>query len=156
LQTSKKLNSDSRRDAELERYDVLFANMKAVMGDKEGEVSDLRVAVDELEARVRLEQKRNVELETYCADRWWPPDQHNFPPKNLLRICRRPLPNPIPETLNNLLRIAGLCFALVFFPTHVLATRHPWIGRNSRPGQGFRGKVKRKLNPRLWIPDQGV
>ena len=66
-----------RRDAELERYDALFANMKAVMGDKEGEVSDLRVAVDELEARVRLEQKRNVELETYCADRW-PPDQHIF------------------------------------------------------------------------------
>lgn len=39
------------------------------MGDKEGEVSDLRVAVDELEARVKLEQRRNVELETYCADR---------------------------------------------------------------------------------------
>jgi len=90
-----------RRDAELERYDALFANMKAVMGDKEGEVSDLRVAVDELEARVRLEQKRNVELETYCADRW-PPDQHIFPSNNLTRICRRPLPNPKPHTVNTL------------------------------------------------------
>ena len=57
------------RDAELERYDALFASMKAVMRDREGEVSELRVTIDELEARVKAEQKRGVELETYCADR---------------------------------------------------------------------------------------
>eukprot|EP00961_Rhodomonas_salina_P113657 1528858-Rhodomonas_salina.1 len=57
------------RDAELERYDVAFANLKNVVRDRDAEISDLKVSADEMEAQLKAEQARGVEVERYCQDK---------------------------------------------------------------------------------------
>jgi len=57
------------RDSELERYDGAFANLKNVLRDRDAEVSDLKVSIDELEAQVRSEQQRAAQVEGYCKDK---------------------------------------------------------------------------------------
>ncbi len=57
------------RDAELERYDGAFANLKNALRDRDAEVSDLKVSIDELEAQVRAEQQRAAQVEGYCKDK---------------------------------------------------------------------------------------
>jgi len=57
------------RDAELQRYDAAFANLKNALRDRDREVSDLKVSVDEVEAQVRAEQQRSSQVEGYCKDK---------------------------------------------------------------------------------------
>jgi len=57
------------RDGELQRYDSAFANLKNVLRDRDAEVSDLKVSIDELEAQVRSEHQRAAQVEGYCKDK---------------------------------------------------------------------------------------
>ena len=57
------------RDAELERYDATFANMKNLLHDRDTEASDLKVSIDELEAQVRSERERTAQVEGLCQDK---------------------------------------------------------------------------------------
>ena len=57
------------RDAELERYDATFANMNNALRDRDVEISELRIALDEAEGQIRAEKKRSEQVEIFCQDK---------------------------------------------------------------------------------------
>ena len=53
------------RDTELERYDSSFSNLKAVIRDRDIELSELKVSAAELQHGVKQERDRQAESESY-------------------------------------------------------------------------------------------
>ena len=53
------------RDAELERYDASFSSLKAVVRERDQELSELKIATAELQHNVKQERDRAAEAESY-------------------------------------------------------------------------------------------
>mmetsp|Transcript_38833 Transcript_38833/g.62538 ORF Transcript_38833/g.62538 Transcript_38833/m.62538 type:complete len:1060 (-) Transcript_38833:1564-4743(-) len=57
------------RDTELTKYDAAFAQVKSVVRDKEGEVSDLKIQVAEVETQLKRATNKSNELEGYYSEK---------------------------------------------------------------------------------------
>lgn len=55
----------AERDQELERYDLLFSKYKTLESERDGEVSDLKIKLDDLHNRFLQEQNSREELQKY-------------------------------------------------------------------------------------------
>jgi len=53
------------RDQELQRYDVLFSQVKNINSLRDGEVSDLKIQLDELRLKLLHEEKGKEELQKH-------------------------------------------------------------------------------------------
>ena len=53
------------RDQELQRYDVLFSQVKSISSLRDGEVSDLKIQLDELSLKLLHEEKAKEELQKH-------------------------------------------------------------------------------------------
>ncbi|KAK3728546.1 hypothetical protein QZH41_011625 [Actinostola sp. cb2023] len=53
------------RDQELERYDLLFSKYKNLEGERDGEVSELKIKLDDLKSRLMEEENSREELQKY-------------------------------------------------------------------------------------------
>ena len=53
------------RDQELQRYDVLFSQVKNINSLRDGEVSDLKIHLDELRLKLLHEEKAKEELQKH-------------------------------------------------------------------------------------------
>ena len=53
------------RDQELQRYDVLFSQVKNINSLRDGEVSDLKIQLDELRLKLLQEEKGKEELQKH-------------------------------------------------------------------------------------------
>ncbi|KAK6188076.1 hypothetical protein SNE40_004338 [Patella caerulea] len=57
------------RDQELERYDAVLTNLKADINNKNSEISELKVHVDEMRTQLKQEQKGREELQIHYQQR---------------------------------------------------------------------------------------
>jgi len=55
----------SERDQELERYDLLFSKYKTLESERDGEVSELKIELDDLHNKLLQEQNSREELQKY-------------------------------------------------------------------------------------------
>ena len=53
------------RDRELQRYDALFAQVRNINNARDGEVSDLKIQLDELRLKLSHEEKSKEELQKH-------------------------------------------------------------------------------------------
>eukprot|EP00736_Rhodelphis_marinus_P010995 Rmarinus@m.14660 len=57
------------RDAELDKFDVSFAQVKTLLNDRDREVSEVKTQLADVQGQVRAEKDRNSELEIYYQDK---------------------------------------------------------------------------------------
>jgi chromosome segregation ATPase len=57
------------RDAELERYDSTFASMTDALRERDNEISELRIALDEAEGQIKAEKSKSEQVELFCQDK---------------------------------------------------------------------------------------
>lgn len=55
----------SERDQDLERYDLLFSKYKTLESERDGEVSELKIKLDDLHNKLLQEQNSREELQKY-------------------------------------------------------------------------------------------
>lgn len=53
------------RDQELQRYDALFSQVRNINSSKDGEVSDLKIQLDDLKLKLSHEEKTKEELQRH-------------------------------------------------------------------------------------------
>ena len=58
------------RDQELQRYDALFSQVRNINSSRDGEVSDLKIQLDDLKLKLSLEEKTKEELQRHYQQVW--------------------------------------------------------------------------------------
>lgn len=58
------------RDQELHRYDVLFSQVRNINSLRDGEVSDLKIQLDDLKLKLSHEEKAKEELQRHYQQVW--------------------------------------------------------------------------------------
>ena len=58
------------RDQELQRYDALFSQVRNINSLRDGEVSDLKIQLDDLKLKLSHEEKAKEELQRHYQQVW--------------------------------------------------------------------------------------